>query len=73
MFSDSPVALAIEALQPKQCRYPMGEGVNFAFCPKDQMEGEPYCPYHYDATHLEPRSGPPRRPQPAGALPLQKA
>jgi GcrA cell cycle regulator len=46
---DAPefLCLGLLELTPKQCHYPHGDGVPYAFCGQPVRDGSSYCGYHH--------------------------
>ena len=53
---DAPygAAQAVLALHSDQCKYPIGEGNEFHFCPSRRREGSVYCEAHHGRCYIKP-------------------
>jgi len=53
---DAPhgAAQAVSALHSDQCKYPIGEGADFHFCPSRRRGGSVYCEAHHGRCYIKP-------------------
>jgi len=49
------LALTIDELKRRQCRYPRGEGIATRFCGQPAIAGSAYCEYCHAICHQRPR------------------